>query len=297
MSAEAALRYYASDRASNSTHPRLQVDLLSWYENAKRLSSERSEPDDFVDVIMEGLEIVEEFSRCRQSDKKEFSVDLRQALHLLSRRVGTRGSSRPISSSKLIASTFGATILRRMIDKKHEEKEGHPLLCLLHVLWLFAVDDFNGRCSFSPGQQKDDLTLEAAKTLLAMRPTITDCFGSEDGPLITRQPSKALASLIQHIDEGEKCEQTARQTLAKSKILLRECFLKTGEVPPHIAVLKELLSRFRSNEKGLLLDRALEQELDQDLKTFTWLVRQTDSQKNVVAKLLSFSRNHSSANR
>jgi hypothetical protein len=243
--------------------------LLTWHKSVKLLVSEKCEPSDFEDVLMQGLEIVvEDFTKLRPNE--EYVIDLRQALNLITSRLGARSTTRVISKSKFESSELARAVLTRIVNS--DGKEGNPLLCLLYVLWLCAVETFNDSCLASTNE-RGDASLYAAKALLKSQPLIPD--SSSDIPLIFKSPSPTLDSLKQLIEDGEKVEATTREKLANSKSLLKESLRKADEIAAHFTSLKELQTCFRSrtsDAKGVTLDRSLEQELEHDIRVFSWLV-------------------------
>jgi hypothetical protein len=246
-------------------------ELLVWYTAAKNASS-LEERVSMFDLLVDGIEVLEIFSIDRRADH-QFTVSPAEALRLLAGKVANRGVGKVLSRAKLQSNPLSHEVLSRMVDEHRDAAEGYPLLSLLHMLWLLVVNDFTDRCLKGDGSER---SLIIASNIMKKRP-LPSSGGDSQPPSFLADDSvhPEVQKLTEMIGKGELTETAARDVLADSKPLLRECLRKSNDVRPHLLRLKSQQAEFKGRNcgSGLTLDKSLEQQLDCDVKLFNWLVR------------------------
>jgi hypothetical protein len=249
-------------------------DLLVWYTTAIQVCDSEGKFSRF-DLVVEGVEVLEVFGQSAGA----FSLARAEALELLARKVPSRGLGKILSCNKLRSNTLSEALFTRIIESSREVGEDKPLRYLLHVLWVLAVEDFTDKCLHGLGNKR---FLETARDLLEKRPLSVQASGPPSSVSDSNFP--VVTTLTELVTLADSTEAEARKATAESKTLLRECLRRPFEVPCHLSRLKIIAASLKIpiSGAGLMFDPVLVNQLDQDAKVFTWLVRQQVHRHRVV---------------
>jgi hypothetical protein len=221
-----------------------------------------------LSLLLQGVEIVRFYSENRHAEP-HFVVPA-DAADFLTEHRGAKKTRKGLFLDKLEASGLTRTVIGHMTSDSWDAKESHPLFSLLYWLWKIYVDEFVLQVS-SGSLSPPHRTLVRAKELLGSMP----CLPLEGPPaLVAKHTFGHITELKELVENGERTEEAARTTVSESKNILRgysNCF---DNVRQHHSKLKDALSDFkrRTLEKIIVLDQSIEQQLEQDLRVFSWLV-------------------------
>lgn len=245
-------------------------ELLQWHCDLQECF--RKLPLD-MDVVMplliQGIEILRLFVE-NQENGLEVAIP-QDAATFLVERCGAKKTLKSISLEKLRASHLASTLIYTMTTEERDCQESYPLFNLLRTFWKLQVQDFLRR-SRSSSTPLVDRTLILGKEILRSIPTLKDSGQSDVASSISLLEKALLIDLTRR---GDEVEESARNVISESKVILREFKFHLDRVGTHHIHIKEILSEFRSRSiecTGLVLSETMEQQLEHEQKLFSWLV-------------------------
>lgn len=278
------------------------VDILSWYEKSKssiafvveklRQISTQNDPTTIAaaysslisgqiyNVLVDGLDVLKIYSDAEKvSDEVtiQYKAKSDQSLIILDKYFHLRKTSRAPSGEKLKSVEPLQSLLSLMCAK--DKREGFPLHVMLWFDWHLIVSDLvyehenKENHKLSHGEVS---SLLSAKQLKTKEPSFLDDIVVPGIWNLIQTKSSELLDFELIIEKAENEEKSIKVTLSKAKDLLREPLKKSENIRQHLGQLKELftMTKDRSLGKGgLALNVNFENQLDQHVKYFSWLIR------------------------
>jgi Transcription factor S-II (TFIIS), central domain len=275
-------------------------DMLSWYQMIVNVFEEIREKirsfssadastvaglfssiikEEVYPLLADGSEILEAYCNASFGVESKFRGKSDISLQMLESMFNIRRSVRAISQERIQSSFLIQSLISRMISR--DDVEGCPLRFMIWFQWHLLVAEF---VSHFDGSEISGLSrtrvdsLDTAKELLAMQPLIALQPDSTyaNFSCLTSSKSVELVEFDKIIVEAERIEDDARAMLSKSRDLLRGSFEKSEDARIHLSQLKECHGIFKARsvgEGGVSLSVVLEQQLDQNIKIFGWLLK------------------------
>jgi len=257
----------------------LILELLVWHNKIKCAISKLRSMDGKVDndlfpeiymLVIEGIEVIQQYSK--QWDFGDLSISLSKITDYV---VGTGQSLNPtkhFSLSKIEVTQIGKKVCDRITSVDFDLNVGHPLFCMIYVLWAFDIKTFLSRVTGDDANMRP--TLQEAIALAITEPK--DHRIDFPDILVNCSLKKDISRFNQLIIEGKKTEEKAKSLCISSQDSSSSSSEKTDEIRDYEASLKEVLTRMKSpkqGEEGLILDPSIGKDVDQRWKDSSWLVR------------------------
>ena len=243
-------------------------DLLRWRDEIEKSFASEVEVHSVLPLLVQGVEVIRLYSE--SSGRVRFTVPADAQEFLSSRFLSAKKGIKVISRSKLEATRLSRIVLGYMTSDVRDSKESNVLFSALFWIWQLYVDSFVRRSSVTVNP---DRSLTQARELIASEPVLDVASSAPDA---LRKSFTHVAKLNELIQDGERTEKAACDALTESKTLLRSFRGKHDEVKRHHTEVKELLLEFKTRcaeARGLVLDKSVEQQLERDVRVFSWLVR------------------------
>ena len=257
----------------------LIVELLEWHNKVKKVtklvislgkSAEHRDLTDIYLLILEGLEVIEQYAQERKGDNN-FTFAGEKLLAFITRTLDSTRPTKGIVLSKMESAPVGKQVIQRLVSASFDATEAYPLFSILHLVWAAGVSEFVSNATAATVRTRP--ALQDAVALALIEPKVPDI---DTNLLMDDRLENAVTKLLSLIEESKGVEAKARKMTSPDKETFRGSLQKADEVREHLASLKDIQYRYKSPKQGgqgLILDAETEKSIDGLIKDLSWLVR------------------------